>query len=70
MFLVSSDCCVALPCRAIRLSVVFIVVFNDHTHLLFFNTCVQIIHINHVFYAKYVAEESLVSLNKFCAKLF
>ena len=32
----SHDCCVALPCGALSLSAVVIVIFPDHTHLLFF----------------------------------
>ena len=31
----SRDCCVALPRGAMSLSVVVIVIFPDHTHLLF-----------------------------------
>ena len=31
----SRDCCVALPCGAMSLSAVVIVIFPDHTHLLF-----------------------------------
>ena len=34
VFLVSGDCCVALPHDATGLSAVLIVVFPDHTHLL------------------------------------
>ena len=34
-FLVSCDCCVTLPYGAMGLSAVVIVVFLDHTHLLF-----------------------------------
>ena len=34
-FLVPYDCCVALPYGATGLSAIVIVVFPDHTHLLF-----------------------------------
>ena len=35
IYLVSCDCCVALPRGAMRLFTVVIVIFPDHTHLLF-----------------------------------
>ena len=31
----SRDCCVALPCNAMSLSAFVIVIFPDHSHLLF-----------------------------------
>ena len=41
VFLVSLDCCVALPHDARGLSAVVIVVFPDHTHLLFLNSLAE-----------------------------
>ena len=37
VFLVSRDCCVALPPSVRGLSEFVVVVFSDHTHLLFLN---------------------------------
>ena len=39
VFLVSRDCCMALPRGAMGLSAVSDVVFPDHTHLLFLEVC-------------------------------
>ena len=60
--IMSCDCCLALPRGAMSLSAVVIVIFSDHTHLLFL-TFLTIVHNLAVFCV------CLFYCSKFAAKL-